>query len=52
MIEDIFQWDQSITLYVNGKEKHVATPDPTMTLLTYLRGEGLTGTKLGCGEGK
>jgi len=43
----------SIKFYVNGKSQEVflGTFDPTTTLLTYLRKIGLTGTKLGCGEG-
>ena len=41
-----------LLLYVNGVEREVINPDPSMTLLTYLRTkERLTGTKLGCGEG-
>ena len=52
-IEDI-PWDRSITFYVNGKVKtlHNNQIDPRTTLLCYLRDTiGLTGTKLGCGEG-
>ena len=41
-----------LILYINGQQRRVSSPDPSMTLLTYLRTvEGLTGTKLGCGEG-
>lgn len=41
-----------LRLYVNGKCCVVQNPDPTMTLLRYLRDSvGLKGTKLGCGEG-
>ena len=40
--------------FVNGKEYNL-TPGkdfmPETTLLTWLRAKGLTGTKLGCGEG-
>ena len=39
------------TLYVNGVKKEVKDALPTMNLLEYLRSIGLTGTKLGCGEG-
>eukprot|EP00300_Choanocystis_sp_HF-7_P021075 c20731_g1_i2.p1 GENE.c20731_g1_i2~~c20731_g1_i2.p1 ORF type:complete len:1155 (+),score=277.93 c20731_g1_i2:26-3490(+) len=41
----------SLVLFVNGKKHAIAQPDPTVTLLEYLRGLGLSGTKLGCGEG-
>lgn len=43
----------SLTFYLNGKQ--VVLPesqiDPKTTLLQYVRKIGLTGTKLGCGEG-
>jgi xanthine dehydrogenase/oxidase len=40
-------------LYVNGTKRLVRGTDinPKQTLLQYLRENGLTGTKLGCGEG-
>ncbi|KAL4612205.1 hypothetical protein ACB092_08G181900 [Castanea dentata] len=38
-------------LYVNGIRKTLADGLAHMTLLEYLRDIGLTGTKLGCGEG-
>jgi len=39
--------------FVNGKEYNLAENEfqPEQTLLTWLRDQGLTGTKLGCGEG-
>jgi xanthine dehydrogenase/oxidase len=42
-----------VELYVNGVKKAVRGADinPKQTLLQYLRETGLTGTKLGCGEG-
>ena len=45
------EWDSTLTFYVNGKEKKVRSVDPEQTLLEFLRDGGLTGTKLGCGEG-
>ena len=42
--------DTTIELYVNGKSFVLPTPNPETTLLEFLRGSGLTGTKLGCGE--
>lgn len=38
-------------LYVNGKRFVLPQGRAEVTLLTYLRELGLTGTKLGCGEG-
>ncbi|CAF2034731.1 BnaA09g00610D [Brassica napus] len=38
-------------LYVNGVRRVLPDGLAHMTLLEYLRGLGLTGTKLGCGEG-
>uniref|UniRef100_A0A3B3VEH9 xanthine dehydrogenase n=1 Tax=Poecilia latipinna TaxID=48699 RepID=A0A3B3VEH9_9TELE len=40
-----------LIFFVNGKKIVETNPDPEMTLLTYLRRKGLTGTKLGCAEG-
>lgn len=50
---DAFQVDPGALLfYVNGMRQAVLRPDPSMTLLQYLRDVvGLKGTKLGCGEG-
>ena len=43
---------RDLQVYVNGTKVVVANPQPEMTLLDFLRVEvGLTGTKLGCGEG-
>lgn len=38
-------------LYINGKRRILPDNLAHQTLLEYLRGSGLTGTKLGCGEG-
>lgn len=40
-----------LTFFLNGKKQVVKDPDPTMTVLAYVRSTGLTGTKLGCQEG-
>ncbi|KAJ2809409.1 hypothetical protein H4R20_000134 [Coemansia guatemalensis] len=45
------EYGRSILFYLNGKRVLVERPDLDMTLLQYVRSTGLTGTKLGCGEG-
>ena len=51
LVEDKYD-SGDLVFYVNGEERKIKSPDPAMTLLTYLRTkEKLTGTKLGCGEG-
>ncbi|KKK21105.1 putative xanthine dehydrogenase HxA [Aspergillus ochraceoroseus] len=44
-------WDDCIRFYLNGTKVTLDSVDPEITLLEYLRGIGLTGTKLGCAEG-
>jgi len=44
-------YDDTIRFYLNGTKVVLDTVDPEITLLEYLRGIGLTGTKLGCAEG-
>ena len=44
-------YDDTITFYLNGNRMILEGIDPEITLLEYLRGTGLTGTKLGCAEG-
>lgn len=51
---DTALWSNSILFFLNGKKVIVDdTKAVDTTLLTFLRsrGIGLTGTKLGCGEG-
>ncbi|CAL8466442.1 g5978 [Coccomyxa elongata] len=43
--------DRGITLFLNGKEETILNPSPDVLLFTWLHQKGLTGTKLGCGEG-
>ena len=47
----IAKYRRTVTLYVNGKRYELADVHPSTTLLEWLRSIGLTGTKLGCGEG-
>lgn len=44
-------YDSTLTFFLNGKKVVLDSADPELTLLEYLRGIGLTGTKLGCAEG-
>lgn len=44
-------WDDTIRFYLNGTKVAIDSVNPELTLLEYLRGIGLTGTKLGCAEG-
>ncbi|KAF2762373.1 xanthine dehydrogenase [Pseudovirgaria hyperparasitica] len=44
-------YDDTLRFYLNGTPVILDTADPEVTLLEYLRGIGLTGTKLGCAEG-
>ena len=45
------EWDDTIRFFLNGTKVTLDSVDPEVTLLEYLRGIGLTGTKLGCAEG-
>ena len=44
-------YEDSVSFFLNGTKVVLDEIDPEITLLEYLRGIGLTGTKLGCGEG-
>lgn len=46
-------YDDTLRFYLNGSKVVIdsISIDPEITLLEYLRGIGLTGTKLGCAEG-
>ncbi|KYK56124.1 xanthine dehydrogenase [Drechmeria coniospora] len=45
------KFDDTLHFYLNGTSVVLDEIDPEVTVLEYLRGIGLTGTKLGCGEG-
>lgn len=45
------EYDDTVRFYLNGTKVELDVIDPEITLLEYLRGIGLTGTKLGCAEG-
>ncbi|CAM9792090.1 unnamed protein product, partial [Hapterophycus canaliculatus] len=42
---------EHLVFFVNGAKKIVRDAQPQTTVLQYLRAAGLTGTKLGCGQG-
>lgn len=44
-------FDDTLRFYLNGTKVTIDNADPEVTVLEYLRGIGLTGTKLGCAEG-
>lgn len=44
-------YHDELVFYLNGTKVVLDAADPEVTLLEYLRGIGLTGTKLGCAEG-
>jgi xanthine dehydrogenase/oxidase len=44
-------YDDTLKFYLNGTKVELDHADPEVTLLEYVRGVGLTGTKLGCAEG-
>ncbi|RKP14099.1 hypothetical protein BJ684DRAFT_9096 [Piptocephalis cylindrospora] len=41
----------TLLFYLNGRKALLTQPPPDLTLLQYIRSIGLTGSKLGCGEG-
>lgn len=45
------KYDDTLRFYLNGTRVTLDAVDPEVTVLEYLRGIGLTGTKLGCAEG-
>ena len=45
------EFDSTVRFYLNGTKVQLDKADPEITLLEYIRGIGLTGTKLGCAEG-
>lgn len=48
---DVAKYRAAVVTFVNGKRHDVGNVHPSLTLLEWLRSIGLTGTKLGCGEG-
>ncbi len=44
-------YSNQLSFLVNGRKVSIADPDPTVLLTDYLHAIGLTGTKVGCGQG-
>src|SRR6476660_5956259 len=40
-----------LVFWLNGRKVVIPNPDPAVLLTDYLHGIGLTGTKVGCGQG-
>src|SRR5437763_7838680 len=44
-------YGNQLIFWLNGQKVVIPNPDPTVLLVEYLHGIGLTGTKVGCGQG-
>ena len=44
-------YTSELVFWLNGEKVVIAHPDPTIALADYLHSIGLTGTKVGCGQG-
>ncbi len=44
-------YSDQLVFWLNGRKVVIANPDPTVMLTDYLHAIGLTGTKVGCGQG-
>ncbi|KAJ3105387.1 hypothetical protein HDU97_008141 [Phlyctochytrium planicorne] len=51
MVELKFATKPSLTVWVNGQKIVESNPNPTESLISFVRRHGYTGTKLGCAEG-
>src|SRR5271170_6827047 len=45
------KYSNQLIFWLNGKRVTISDPDPTIMLTDYLHEVGLTGTKIGCGQG-
>jgi xanthine dehydrogenase/oxidase len=44
-------YSDQLIFWLNGQKVVIPNPNPTILLTDYLHGVGLTGTKVGCGQG-
>ena len=44
-------YSDQLIFWLNGVKVTLSNPDPAVMLTDYLREVGLTGTKVGCGQG-
>src|SRR5262245_60981152 len=44
-------YSNQLIFWLNGQKVVIPNPDPSVLLTDYLHGIGLTGTKVGCGQG-
>lgn len=44
-------YSNELVFWLNGEKVTIVDPDPTVMLVDYLHSLGLTGTKIGCGQG-
>src|ERR1700677_1750318 len=44
-------YSNQLVFWLNGSKVVIPDPDPAVLLVEYLHGIGLTGTKVGCGQG-
>ena len=44
-------YSDRLVFWLNGQKVVITDPDPSVLLVDYLHGIGLTGTKVGCGQG-
>ncbi len=47
----IAAYSSSLTFLLNGQPLEITNPDPAVLLSDFIRDSGLTGTKVGCGQG-
>src|SRR6266446_6736920 len=44
-------YSNELVFWLNGEKVVIKNPDPSLMLVDYLHSVGLTGTKVGCGQG-